>query len=74
MCVWGGGVVRPLNNPLYSLRANKNANAHGKGDAIVRRGSTRTNADRGTEAFFSFFLYLLLLFSVAVFEVMGQIR
>lgn len=34
---WGGGgeVVRPVNNPLYSPCANKNANARGKGDAIV---------------------------------------
>lgn len=28
-------VVRLVNNPLYSVRANKNANAGGGGDGIV---------------------------------------
>lgn len=45
------GVVRPVNNPLYSLRANKNANVFGGGDGIVWRGSTKKNADRGFLSF-----------------------
>lgn len=34
----GGRGIRPVNNPRHSVRANKNANARGRRDAIVRRG------------------------------------
>lgn len=53
-----GGVVRPVNNPLHSLRANKNANAGGEGGGVrlFDEAAQEKNADRGK----TFFFFLLL--------------
>lgn len=50
----GGWGIRPVNNPLHSVRANKNANARERRDAIVRRGSTRVSGSLFSSSFFLF--------------------
>lgn len=73
----GGWGIRAVNNPLHSVRANKNANAQGRRDAIVRRGSSEVS---GSLFFLHLFFHSLsrlcyrLLFSSLPLEVMGQIR
>lgn len=52
------GVVRPVNNPLYSLRANKNANACGRGEMRLFDEAAARKKRRGKEALSFFFLPL----------------
>lgn len=50
----GGRGIRPVNNPLHSVRANKNANAFERRDAIVRWGSAEVSGSLFSSSFFLF--------------------